>query len=358
MVFANDISYGFHINNKTPYQNEAVFLDVNITQEDDSVVMRFKFTLKKSSAYDFYQIDFKENDEYHHLKHQYKYLIYPKSVGEVALEFSMIKSLTDDDKVAYAISGDRDNVKGLVKQDNFETLEPLLLNVKELPQGTVLVGDYKLTYELDKTSTEAYAPVHLKVVLKGKGTTPPLELLPENKSYNLFTQTPKVKSLHTSKGTHNTIEWNYAISAKEDFVLPKVVLKAFNPQTQKVYELVIPSQAIAVSKVLQGSLVDKEDTPSISSSTDWSWLGWLFSYVAVFLAGFLMPRDLLKKSKKQIKSKDEMLKEKIALTKTHKELLKLLLSLNDTQYSKAITLLEGVVYHGEKSSLSNIKGLL
>ncbi len=355
VVLADDISYDFHISNKTPYKDEAIFLDVNITQEDDSVVMLFKFNLKKSKTYTFHQVEFKEDDTYHHLKHRYKYVIYPKQAGKVAIELEMVKSVTDDDKVAYAISGDRDNVKGLVKQDSVVALKSLLLDVKPLPESTDLVGDYKLTYELDKNSTEAYDPVHLKVLLKGKGSTPPLEFLPKSKNYHLFTQAPKLKSIYSSKGSYHTVEWDYAISAKEDFVLPKVVLKAFNPQNKKSYELFVPSQAITVTQVDKESIVDKEDTPSISS-TDWSWLGWLFSYLAVFIAGFLLPRDILKRrwSKKRL----VVVKDEVAEAKTHKELLKVLLARNNMKNKKAIRLLEENIYRGKKVSLSKIKGML
>lgn len=273
---ANDISYNFHISNKTPYQNEALLLDVNISQEDHSTVMLFKFNLKKSEAYDFHQIDFKENNNYHDLRHQYKYLIYPKQEGTVALEFEMIKSFTDDDKVAYSISGDRDNVKGLVKKDISVVVEPLKLSVKALPKGIDLVGDYKLTYRLDKSSTSAYEPVHLKVSLEGEGNLPSLSLFSKDERYHLFTQAPKVKRLYHSRGTKSSVEWDFAISSKESFVLPKVLLKAFNPKTQKAYELLIPSQSVEVKGIDVETLVDKVDSPASSKGIDWSWIGWFF----------------------------------------------------------------------------------
>ena len=355
VAFANDISYDFYLSNKTPYKNEAIFLEVNITQEDDSVVMLFKFNLKKSKAYTFHQVEFNEDDKYHHLKHRYKYVIYPKQTGKIALDFEMIKSRTDDEKVAYSIAGDRDNIKDLVKQDTVVTLKPLPLEVKPLPNGTVLVGDYTLTYELDKNSTKAYDPVHLKVLLKGKGSTPPLKLLSKSKNYHLFTQVPKIKSIYSSKGSYHTVEWDYAISAKEDFVLPKVVLKAFNPQNKKSYELFLPTQAISVTQVDKESILDKEDTPSVSSS-DWSWLGQLFSYLAVFIAGFLLPRDILKRrwSKKRL----VVVKDEVVEAKTDKELLKVLLARNNMKNKKAIRLLEENIYRGKKVSLSKIKGML
>ena len=355
LVRANDIEYSFYIDNKTPYKNEAIILDVNISQVDHSKVMLFKFNLKRTKAYEFYQIDFKENEKHHDLKHQYRYLIYPKQEGRLALEFEMIKSLTDDDKVAYAISGDRDNVKGLVKKDIAVKIEPLTLEVKTLPKNTDLVGDYRLTYRLDKTLTDAYEPVHLNILLKGKGNLPTWSLLPKDKAYHLFTQEPKIRRLHHTKGTSVSSEWDYAISAKESFVLPKVLLKAFDPKTKRSYELLIPEHAIEVKQVAVENLLDEVDMPLASKGFDWSWLGWLFSYVMVFLAGFLMPKDIFKRRKlvEKVSFEDE-----IASTKTHKELLKLLLGGNDVHYKEAILSLESVVYNGKKISLDKIKKML
>jgi len=355
LLHANDIRYSFHLSNHTPYKNQAIVLDVNITQEDHSHVMLFNFMLQKSKMYTFHQIDFKENDEYHHLKHQYKYLIYPKQEGNCTLIFKMIKSLTDDEKVAYAISGDRDNVKKLVKKDIKVELEPLILNVKSLPKGTNIVGDFSLNYTLDKRHTDAYDPVHLNVVLQGNGNVSPWLLIPKSEKYHLFTQEPKVKMLYTSKGTQTRMVWDYAISAKESFELPDVLLKAFNPQTQKTYNLKIPAQSIMVKKIDKTTLLDREDTPSISTKSNWSWLWMLFSYVAVFVAGYLTPRDWFKRKRVLPKSKENLLNDAINRAKTHKELLQLLVVQDNNRYRQAVTLLESVVYNGKKISLEKIK---
>lgn len=353
---AEDIAYRFHLSQDEVYLNEAVVLEVNLSQENHDNVMHFNFTLKKSEAYSFHQINFKESDDYHNLKQQYRFLIYPKKIGECAIEFNMIKSLTNDDKVAYAISGDRDNVKNLVKKDIKIELKPLLLNVKSLPPGTDLVGDFTLDYKLDKTSTKAYAPVHLNLRLKGWGEVPDdLVFVKESEKYHLFSQEPQVQHIHSETGTHSRIEWSYAISAKESFVLPKVVLKAFNPDTHKQYDLVLPQQEISIHQVTVENLVDKEDTPLPTKGFDWSWLGWVFSYVMVFLAGVLMPRDFFK-SKKVFKEKT--FEEKVTAVQTHKELLKLLLSTDTVQYKEAILSLERVMYNKEKISLSKIKNMV
>lgn len=355
IIYANDISYSFSLSNKTPYRDEGIILDANITQVDHSKVMFFKFSPKKSPNYTFHQIKFKEEDRYHSLRHHYQYLIYPKKEGNITIALELIKSLTDDDKVAYAISGDRDNVKGLVKKDIVVKINPLILHVKKAPLGTDLIGDFTLSYKLDKKLTHAYEPIHLQIELKGQGLIPQIEMLPKNSAYHLFSQKPKQKSFYDINGARSHVVWDYAISAKENFVLPKVVLKAFNPLSKKSYELTLPKQKIEVKAVDASLLVDSEDTPLAAKKMDWSWLGWLFSYVAVFIAGVLMPKDLFKKEVLNIKNDKELLDEKIAKTKNHKELLQLLIAQNDLRYKEAIKALESVLYHKNSITLNEIK---
>ena len=353
-----DVAYSFHLSTTTPYEREAVFLDVNISQLDHSKVMLFKFTLKNSNDYSFHQVGLEEREKYHDLQHEYRYLIYPKKSGEVKIEFEMVKSLTDDDKVTYSISGDRDSVKRLEKEDIEVNLEPMLLNVKALPRGVLLVGDFKLTHTLDKQETEAFDPINLKVELKGRGDVDPFELLKESKNYRLFHQAPKIKKFNTKEGTTVGIEWEYAISAKESFTLPTIKLKAFNPKSQKVYTLKIPKYKIKVDEVKEESLLDSEDVPMVSRSIDWAWWRWFFSYIFVFMAGFLMPRDLFKRKKVATKSNKEILAEKIKSVKSHKELLEILLREKSGNYSKAIEALELVVYKGQKIPLSKILNMI
>jgi len=358
VLWANDVAYSFHVSNKNPYEKEAIFLEVNLTQVNHEKVMLFKFSLEESADYDFHQVGFKEHEKHHDLRQEYSYLIYPKKSGKVSLKFNMIKSLTDDDKVAYSISGDRDNVKSLQKEDIVVNLKPLLLEVKHIPSDVTLVGDFSLTHTLDKKVTDAYDPVNLQVVLKGRGYLSSFELLKENEAYRLFTQNPKVKTFHTQGGTSTSLVWDYAISAKESFTLPKVSLKAFNPDTEKVYELGFSSTAVKVNQVDVDSLLDKMDYPARAKGIDWDFWTWFFSYVVVFIAGLLMPRDLFKRKKMSEKNAEDILNEKIKLARTHKGLLQILVVENNVKFTKAIEALEGVVYNTQKVSLSKIKEMI
>jgi hypothetical protein len=343
---ANDINYSFHISNKTPYLKEATILEVNLSQLDHSKVMFFNFSPKKSDKYKFKQIDFKEDEKYHNLNQSYKYIIYPLRENNISIEFDMIKSITTDENVAYAISGDRDNIKSLEKEDIKVNIPPLFINVKKLPNNADLVGDFKLKYNIDKTKTKAYKPIYINIEIKGEGYIEPLDLIPKSKNYYLFREKPKISK--------NKITFDYALSSKKSFKIPKVVIKAFNPKNKKSYNLTIPSTKIEVQKIDINTIIDKEDSPkSINKQeNNYQWIGWLFSYIIVFLSGFFMPRDIFKK---WIKKGKNSFKKEVLLTKNKKDLLKVLLRENPKKFHKIIKLLEEDIYGSKRVNLKNIK---
>ena len=358
MLSGEDMRYEFSLSNEAPYRGEATLLEVNLTQLDHSKVMMFKFNLKQSDAYLFHQVSFKEYEQYHSLHHIYRYLIYPKKSGVVSVKFALIKSITDDDKVAYAISGDRDNVKGLVKEDVAIEVKPLLLKVKSVPKDVDLVGVFTLTHRLEKRETDAFEPVNVNIQLKGEGRLSSFEILKKSRDFTLFMQTPKLKISYSREGTLSSLEWDYALSAKKSFVLPEVVLKAFNPKTEKIYTLSVPKYEISVNGVDASTLLDRVDSPLPSKGVDWDFWRWIFSYLFVFLAGFLMPRDLFKLKRVVESGEEDILAMKIESAETHKALLQILLLENDVKFSEAILLLESTVYHSKNLSLAKIKSMV
>jgi len=352
-IYASDIAIDMHISKTKAYEGEGLVLDVNITQVDQSKVMLFQFTPSKSRAYRFHQVDFHEDSKHHHLKQTYRYLVYPMQSGAVEITFEMLKSITDDSKIAYSISGDRDNIKWLLKKDTPVQVAPLKLEILPLPSGVALVGDYTLDYTIDKHSVEAYEPINLAVSIKGSGR--PLkafDLIFANPAYRIFEQKPVVKNYYLQDSSKSSIEWRYALSAKQSFTLDAIKIKAFNPQTQKLYTLSIPQTPFEIKAVKREALVDKVDYPKEAKRIDWGWLLIMLSYIGVFVAGFLTPRDIVKRLKKEVIVQSDFEIE-IEEAKSKKELLALLLAQNTTQYDRAIELLTQ-----EKGRLREIKTLL
>ncbi len=353
-VNAGDFTYKFALSDTTPYLKEAVVMKLDLEQTDHSKVLLFKFSPKKSEAYEFYRLDMKEEDAYHAAKIHYTYLIYPKRIGEIDITFDLIEMVTTDEKVAYSFSGDRDNVRGLNKKDIPIDLPPLKLHVKPLPKGTQIVGDFKLDYTIKKERASAYEPLPLTITLKGVGYPPVLDqIIPPNKDFSIFSEKPIVRTVRSEKGSRCTVTYPLALSAQKSFTLPEIKLKTFDPKTEKQNSLTIPKKQFTVTQPEPGTLVDKIDSPKPLQS-DWGWLGTLLGYLVAFVAGFLSAKSIKWRPEKKVKP-ENALKAEIMATSDPKKLLALLIAADDRRYESIIRKLEKSIYSKRGPSLKQIK---
>ena len=352
---AGDFTYKFTLSNTTPYVKEAVIMKLDLVQTDHSKVMFFKFSPEKSDDYEFYRLDIKEEDAYHAAKVHYTYLIYPKRAGTVAITFDLIKMVTTDEKVAYSFSGDRDNIKGLNKKDIPVDLPPLNLQVKPLPKGTRIVGDFSLKRTIKKREAKSFEPLPLTITIKGNGYPPILTgIIPDSENFTLFKETPITHSVRSILGTKSSVTYPMALSAKQSFDLPAIRLKAFNPKTEESYSLTIPKEHFTITQPDQSRLLDKIDSPKPLQS-NWSWLGTLLSYLIVFIAGFLTAKSLKWSPRRKQKAIEDAITEEIQATQDPKELLALLIATDARKYKNAIEQLEESLYGKSKHSLKQLK---
>ena len=351
---AEDFTYRLNTDSSTPYVKEPVVLTLDLNQTNHDVVLLFNFTINKSEDYTFQRLDIKETDSYHNVKIHYVYLIYPLKSGDINITFSLLKKVTTDESVAYSFSGDRDNVKGLVTKDTHINLPPLQLKVKALPEGTSLVGDFALNYEIKKHQANAYEPLPFQVSIKGEGYPPLLDtLLPQEGNFTRFTEKPIVKSIATRGVTHSTVTYPMALSHHQNFTLSPIVLKAFDPKKETSYTLEVPSQHFDIQEVAADSLVDKVDSPDVLKE-DWSWLSTLLGYIVVFAAGYLTALSW-KWKKRQIHKEDHPLIHKIRNCKDEKALLQVLIAADSKGFTSSIEKLESSLYGNGKINFNKVK---
>lgn len=350
---AGDFDYNIQVDKPQPYMKEGTLVTVTLKQTNHDIVLLFDFDLLKSADYTFQRVDIQEVDTYHAAEISYTYLVYPLKVGKIDVGFSLTQKATTDESVAYSFSGDRDNVKGLVTTNTHIDLSPLVLDVKPIPSGTALVGDFTLDYQVNIHDAEAFEPLPMQIRIKGKGYPPILETLyPQEGNFTQFTETPFVQSISTTQGTVNTVTYAMAFSAEKSFTLPPLVIKAFNPLTAKSYELLVPAQTFNVQASDSSKLLDKVDNPA-PFKIDWSWLETFLSYLVVFVAGYLTALSL--KWQKKTKQEAEPLKEKIQNASTHKQLLQILLSQDKKYFTGSIQKLENTLYADENTPLKHLK---
>ena len=351
---AEDFTHKFNLNKENPYVKEPVILTLDLNQTNHDMVMLFNFNIKKSENYTFQRLDIQETDSYHNAKVHYIYLIYPLKSGDINITFDLLQKTTTDESIAYSFSGDRDNVKGMVTTDIQVNLPPVKLQVKPLPQGTILVGDFSLTHTIKKQKAKAYEPLPLQVSIKGNGYPPLLDsLLPEEGNFTRFTEKPIVKSFTSTKGTQSTVTYPMALSHTQSFTLPSIVLQAFNPATEKSYTLEVPAQKFEIQDIDTQTLVDKVDAPGVLQE-DWSWVRTLLSYIIIFSAGYLTALSWRWK-KKQKHQEDDPLIQKIQSCKDEKALLQLLMATDSKRFTSIIEKLEHSLYGNGKINFKTIK---
>ena len=353
-LVAEDFSHSIIIDNLHPYEKEALLLNVEINQTNPNTVLFFKFDINSSDAYSIEQIESIYDNTLHHNTIHNRYLIYPLKTGKVPIHFTLIKRVTDEEKVAYYASGDRDDFKKLETKDIAIPLTPLVLQVKALPPHTQLVGDYRLHTTLKKTHVKSQEPIDMQVNIEGEGYPPVLkELFSPLKEVTLFKQKPQIEKFPTRTNMHYKVHYLMALSSAHSFTLPDINITAFNPKTEHLYTLTHPAQQIEVVPANHSTLVDSMNNPPLLKS-DWSWIQEGFTYLLIFLAGYLTA--LVWRGEKKFRTKlKNPLKEKIEATKDAKTLLQLLMAQDDPRFHKPIAALENALYQNGKIQLNKVK---
>ncbi|MCF6206343.1 MAG: hypothetical protein L3J47_05565 [Sulfurovum sp.] len=354
LLQAEDFTYAIHTQNNTPYLKEPVLLTVDINQTNPDVVLFFRFEIPKSDAYTVKQIDATHDDTLHHASIHYRYLLYPLKTGKITVPFTLIKRLTDEAKVAYSFSGDRDDFKKLETKDIPIDVTPLNLKVRPLPEKTRFIGDFTIKTLFPKNEAEAYEAIPMRVSIEGIGYPPLTDaLLPKEIGITHFDSKPVLTQ--TTVGDHIKYKAVYelALSSPKSFTLPEIAFGAFNPKTRKQYLLTIPEHRFTVKPVNVNTLTDRVDNPK-PLQVNWEWLGNLLGCLLAFVSGFVTAW-LFKYKRKVTASQADPLLQKIADCSDKRSLLQLLLANDPARFEKVIAKIESDLYQGGSHTLKQLK---
>lgn len=351
---AEDFTYHIETSKQDVYLHEPLQLTVDLKQTNPDVVLLFRFAINKSPDYEVKALLSKYADTLHHIDQHMVYKIYPLKTGDINISFSLIKRVTTDDKVRYFASGDRDDFKKLETIDSAVAIPNVSIHVKPVPQGTQLVGDFNLSYNVNTHHTTSFSPINMDITIKGRGYPPHLQhLIAKDTHYTLFSEKPTIKISSKTKGIHIIAHYLFALSAKDSFTLAPITIQAFNPYTDTPYTLTVPEQKFTINSVDTSALVDHTNTPA-PLTADWSWIQTLFGYLIVFGAGYLSALSL-KWTKKKKYTAHHPFVEKIQGAKTAKALLQVLMATENTHFTACIEKLEASIYGTKSISLKNIK---
>jgi hypothetical protein len=336
----------FKLSSDEPFVNEPITLTLTAKQKDLSSAIFFEFIKPTSKDYEITLINKIQNRDENQAKTvTFRYKILPKKSGEIKIPLTLKVKQASKDSVMAFNTGSADELENLKTKDTLLDLNPIHLKVKELKKKVDFIGDFELTYKIDKTKAEAYEPIYASFDIKGVGS--------HNDIKKLFDDIKGVEIFLDKRGD---LGFDYVFVSNKSFSIKPIKLSCYSPSKKRYYTLKSKKIDVTIEKIDSTSLLDKSDSyPSSGFDID-KVLPYL-NAILLFLAGYLSSHfDLFKKVQKVQKNDD--FKDKIKECKDEKELLKLLLSQNQKRYTPFIEELEDMIYRSKSGSIRSIKDRL
>lgn len=160
-----------------------------------------------------------ENDKY--IITKVIYTMTPQRVGLLKIQKAKIRIATRSHR--------RDSWGGWVPQIKWRTYfsNDLELDVRDIPAGVDLVGEFEIQASVDKTQANANEAVNVVITIKGDGN---LEDVKPFKPYidgvSVFDEKVHIKG--------STLTQKIAFVGDRDFTIPSFKIKSFNPKTKEI----------------------------------------------------------------------------------------------------------------------------
>jgi hypothetical protein len=278
-----------------------------------------------------------------------KYLLYPQKAGTLHIEPARMDiGLVRSKKRSYYSF---QSIKRKVIYSN-----KLDIEVKELPSGIELFGDFSFNVAVDKNKTKANEAVNLTITINGEGNVDDIEEFTLNIP-NATVYSDKPEKMMQLKDDKSIIlfKQKFAIVSDRNFTIPSLSLNFLDAKSGEVKRLkskkkmieVINKRAISTPAKLEKATNEVTKT-KVVTKVEISKIPMIISSLIGFLLGALASWIYLKREKKK-EVKKLSIKDKIRSSKSDKELLTLLLPYIDRspKISKIVNELEQNIYSGK-----------
>jgi len=351
------------------FVGEAVEYTLRFKYKKDLQIVNLDF--KKPTFENFWVKDLQtkkqENTDPLYEIQEIKYLLFPQKSGKIALPSVRIDVTTMKQGSAGSFYLSTPTQTTPVYSNN------IALDVKALPSGVNLIGNFTISSTIDKASLNQGEAISYKLIIEGRGNLDDLDEVildipnttiydnPSQKEYNIQ------NNLYGGKYTKA-----YSIVAQNDFTIPSVEVRYFDKKTLKVktirtksYDIKVKGKALE-KKTLEVNSFDTQESrekrvneKTVKTSSVEKIIYFIFGVlfaIGVFCIYWYF--------KNRVKKEETVLFKRVKNTKTADELFKLLVVyINiDEELDKIIYKLENLStqeYKNEKAGLlKRLKKLL
>lgn len=337
------------------YVKEPIEITFIAKQENHTDNMFFLLEPDKSPDYEIKLLKKITNNKRHDSLVTFSYLLFPLKAKKIILNFDFTIQTVSDQALAQSSIDDHDGSKA-VQIDSSKKIDvkPLILKIKNIPQDVAFVGDFTLQSQCSTQQITQYDDVNIIYTVQGRGyKNYTNNILNTIAHVNQFSDVHDTYSRLTKDGYISKRIYTYALSAKQNFTIPPLHLKAFSFKTDKVYMLEAPSYPIEVTKINPLTLLDKKESPTTEDIFSTEVLKQYSIYILLFIFGFISAKFSninLKREKKKKIFQD------IKETTSQKELIMLLINKYQSYDIKEfVNKLEKLEYEKSTQSFSSIK---
>ena len=126
----------------------------------------------------------------------------------------------------------------------------ITINVKSKPDSVNLVGKYKISAKVDKTKVRANKPVNLILQIEGEGNIEDLEDPKFNiDNVTIFSKDSNIEHSFENSKVYSVYTKQYTFVSNSDFTIPSIRIKAYDPESKKLYTLSTKEIKIKISKL-------------------------------------------------------------------------------------------------------------
>lgn len=350
------------VDKKNIYVGESIEFTLKFKYKKDLEIVSLDYIKPKFENFWVKELKPKDsqNNYTEYVEQEIKYLLFPQKAGKIELEPIKIGITTLKNQYGGSFYLTTPTVTIPVYSNKLE------LNVKALPQGINLIGDFTIESTIDKATINQGDAVSYKLYIEGRGNIDDLDEVlikipnttiydnPSKKEYNI--------QGNIYGGKYTKI---YSLVGKEDFTIPSIEVQYFDKKTKtvktirtkeyniKVNATVGKERKLEVSNIPHQKEVEQIQKVEIVKTTDNEKL--LYFIMGLFSGVAILGSYIFWTKRDREKSEIPLL-ENVKKAKTPDELFKILLVyINiDEKLDKIIYKLEHISLEEYKKEKTNI----
>ncbi len=283
------------------------------------------------------------------------YLLFPQKEGTITIEPGRMDIGILQKRKRNYFNFERVKWKSLFSNE-------ISIDVKPLPAGADIYGDFKMSVTVDKNSTKANEPINLTITIKGIGNIDDIdEYKLDIPDAIVYADKPKREIFTNHKEELGKFTQKFAIVSDRNFTISPITFKFFSGDENKIKELKSDEFHIKVSgsqiKTQTAHLEKKEDNKTSKVETKIIYDKASYTKLTLFtIGGFLLgalSMFLLSMPKREKIEENLSLNKRIKKSKNDKELLWVLVPYvgKSKKIQDIISKLESNVYYNKSNKI-------